>query len=158
VEDPHYLARETATSVPHPQLGQLLMWGRKIPALLDLRVDDETAVQIDERIAPAENALVFNEQLASTFFGTPLAPLLASRGIDMIILTGCSTSGCVRATAVDAVSYGYRLIVPQGCVADRAPGPHHANIFDIQAKHGDVVRVAEVLEYLREGSVKGAAE
>ena len=64
----------------------------------------------------------------------------------------------MRATAVDAVSYGYRLIVPRGCVADRAPGPHHANLFDIQAKYGDVVRVAEVLEYLPKGSVEEAAE
>jgi maleamate amidohydrolase len=134
------------------------MGTRKVPALLDLRVDDAAAVQIDERIAPAQDDLVFNKKFASAFFATPLAPLLASRGIDTVILTGGSTSGCVRATAVDAVSHGYRLIVPQECVADRAPGPHHANLFDIQAKYGDVVSVADVLEYLRKGSVEEAAE
>jgi len=133
------------------------LWGRKVPALLDLRVDDDAAMQIDERIAPAENDLVLNKKFASAFFGTPLAPLLAARGVDTVILTGCSTSGCVRATAVDAVSYGYRLIVPEECVADRAPGPHHANLFDIHAKYGDVVSVSEVLDYLRTGSVEEAA-
>ncbi len=134
------------------------MWGRKVPALLDLRVDDAAAMQIDERIAPAESDLVLNKKFASAFFGTPLAPLLAARGVDTVILTGCSTSGCVRATAVDAVSHGYRLIVPEECVADRAPGPHHANLFDIQAKYGDVVSVSEVLDYLRKGPVEEAAE
>jgi maleamate amidohydrolase len=125
------------------------MWGRKVPALLDLHVDDPAAMQIDERIAPAENELVFNKKFASAFFGTPLASLLAARGVDTVLLAGCSTSGCVRATAVDAVSYGYRLIVPEECVADRAPGPHEANLFDIQAKYGDVVGLDEVLDYLR---------
>jgi maleamate amidohydrolase len=127
---------------------------RKVPALLDVREED-AAVQIDERIAEAENDLVINKKFALAFFGTALAPLLASRGIDTVILTGRSTSGRVRATAV---SYGYRLIVPQGCVADRAPGPHHANLFDTQAKYGDVVNVPEVLEYLRKGSMEEAAE
>jgi maleamate amidohydrolase len=108
--------------------------------------------------APAENDLVSNKKFASAVNGTPLAPLLASRGTDTIIVTGCSTSRCVRATALDAVSYGYRLIFPQGCVADRAPGLHHANLIDIQVTYGDVVSVAELLEYLRKGSVEGAAE
>jgi nicotinamidase-related amidase len=133
-------------------------WGRKVPALLDLRVDDAAAMQIDERIAPVEHVLVFNKKFASAFFGTPLAPLLAARGVDTVILMGCSTSGCIRASAVDAVSYGYRLIVPEECVADRAPGPHHANLFDIQAKYGDVVGISEVLDYLQTGTATEVSE
>lgn len=128
------------------------VWGRKLPALLDLRVDDAAAMEIDERIAPVGGELVLNKKFASAFFGTPLASLLAARGVDTVILTGCSTSGCVRATAVDAVSFGYRVIVPEECVSDRAPGPHHANLFDIQSKYGDVVGVSEVVDYLRKGS------
>jgi nicotinamidase-related amidase len=71
-----------------------------------------------------------------------------------VILTGCSTSGCIRATAVDAVSYGYRVVVPEECVADRAPEPHRANLFDIQSKYGDVVGVGDVLAYLRDGDAQ----
>ena len=134
------------------------VWGRKVPALLDLRLDDAAAVEIDERIAPVAGELVLNKKFASAFFGTPLASLLAARGVDTVILTGCSTSGCIRATAVDTVSFGYRLIVPEECVADRAPGPHHANLFDIQSKYGDVVGVAEVIEYLAKGPGEEVAE
>jgi maleamate amidohydrolase len=124
-------------------------WVKKIPALLDLHTDDRAAMEIDPRIAPADDEIVFNKKFASAFFGTPLVSQLASRGVDTVILTGCSTSGCIRATAVDGVSYGYRIIVPEECVADRAPEPHDANLFDIQSKYGDVIGVDEVLEYLR---------
>ena len=127
------------------------MWGRKIPALLDLRMDDPAAVEIDSRIAPRKGEIVLNKKFASAFFGTPLASLLGTRGVDTVILTGCSTSGCIRATAVDAVSYGHRVVVPEECVADRAPEPHHANLFDIQSKYGDVVGVDQVVAYLRDG-------
>jgi nicotinamidase-related amidase len=125
-------------------------WVKKIPALLDLRVDDPAAMEIDPRIAPADDEIVINKKFASAFFGTPLASQLAARGVDTVILTGCSTSGCIRATAVDGVSHGYRIIVPEACVADRAEEPHRANLFDIQSKYGDVVGVDEVLEYLRQ--------
>ncbi len=123
-------------------------WGKKIPALLDLHTDDPAAMEIDPRIAPGDAEIVLNKKFASAFFGTPLASQLASRGVDTVILTGCSTSGCIRATAVDGVSYGYRIIVPEECVADRAVEPHRANLFDIQSKYGDVIGVDEVLEYL----------
>ena len=66
-----------------------------------------------------------------------------------LFLTGCSTSGCVRAAAIDAIQYGYRVIVPHECVGDRHDGPHDANLFDINAKYGDVLPRAEVIAYLR---------
>jgi maleamate amidohydrolase len=124
------------------------VWGEKIPALRDLLLSDPAAVQIDERIAPMPGETIINKKRPSAFFGTPLLPLLIAARIDTIILTGCSTSGCIRATAIDAVSYGFRVILPEECVADRAKEPHYANLFDIQAKYGDVVSLEKVTKYL----------
>jgi maleamate amidohydrolase len=123
------------------------MFVRKVPALRALTPDSELAA-FDPRIAPKAGDLVFVKHYPSSFFGTSLASLLASQGIDTLILSGCSTSGCVRATAIDGVSYGYRVIVPEECVGDRHDGPHRANLFDIHAKYGDVVPKREALDYL----------
>ena len=68
-------------------------------------------------------------------------------GVDTLILTGCSTSGCVRAAAIDAIQYGYRVIVPRECVGDRHDAPHDANLFDINAKYGDVLAKTEVIAH-----------
>jgi nicotinamidase-related amidase len=131
------------------------MFGRKIPALLELQVGDK-GVEIDPRIPPAAGELVITKKFSSAFFQTNLASLLVTEGIDTVILTGCSTSGCIRAAAVDGVSYGYHVIIPQECVSDRAEGPHYASLFDINAKYGDVVPMAEVIEHF-ERLVPGAA-
>ena len=141
----------TIAYLPGGQDGGALV--KKIPSLLELQLDDPAATEIDPRIAPAEGEVVVEKKYASAFFGTSLASMLVSRGIDTVILSGCSTSGCVRATAIDAVSHGYRVIVPEEAVSDRAPGPHYANLFDINAKYGDVVPLAEVLEHLGGASV-----
>ena len=92
--------------------------------------------------------MVIKKQYASAFFGTPLAAMLTSQRVDTVILTGCSTSGCIRASAIDGMQHGFRVIVPRECVGDRHPGPHEANLFDIDSKYGDVVSKAEVLAYL----------
>ena len=92
----------------------------------------------------------------SAFFGTLLPSLLTYHGVDTVIVTGMTTSGCVRATAVDAFSYNYRVIVPVECVADRSPTAHLANLFDIDMKYGDVVPAAEVREYIE--SLPGSRE
>lgn len=120
----------------------------KVPTLLTLAPDTPWP-QIDERITPAPGEPVLLKLFASAFFGTPLAPMLAAAHCDTIVITGASTSGCVRATAVDGMQYGYRVVVPRDAVADRAPGPHEANLFDIDAKYGDVVSTEEALELLR---------
>ena len=86
---------------------------------------------------------MLNKLFASAFFGTPLSSLLAAAGCDSVIVTGASTSGCVRATAVDAIQHGYRPIVPREAVGDRNPAAHEANLYDIDAKYGDVVSVDE---------------
>src|SRR5438105_12087856 len=95
---------------------------------------------------PREMLLV--KKYASCFFGTDLAARLVSRQVDTLIITGCTTSGCVRASAVDACSLGLRTIVVQEAVGDRAELPHIANLFDIDAKYGDVVQLEEALTFL----------
>jgi len=120
---------------------------RKVPALRKL-VPGEPLAEIDPKVAPLPEEVVIVKQYPSPFFGTPLAPMLATLGVDTLILAGCSTSGCVRAGALDGVQHGYRVIVPRECVGDRHDGPHDANLFDINAKYGDVVGREEVIEYL----------
>ena len=120
---------------------------QKIPVLRRM-VEGEPLADIVPELPPTPQDVIITKQYASVFFGTSLAPLLTSQGVDTLIVTGCSTSGCVRATAVDGMQYGFRVIVPRECVGDRHPGPHEANLFDIDSKYGDVVSKAEVLEYL----------
>jgi maleamate amidohydrolase len=110
-------------------------------------VAGEPLAEIHDKIPPAPEDLVIAKNYPSCFFGTSLASTLNATGIDTLILIGCSTSGCVRATAIDAVQHGYRAIVPRECVGDRHEGPHDASLFDINAKYGDVVGKAEVLDY-----------
>jgi maleamate amidohydrolase len=92
--------------------------------------------------------VILTKKYPSAFFSSPLAAMLTARGIDTVLITGVSTSGCVRATAVDACSSGFRPMVVREAVGDRHPAPHEANLFDINAKYGDVVSEAETLEYL----------
>jgi nicotinamidase-related amidase len=122
----------------------------KVPALLTLEAGTRWA-EIDPRLAPGEREPVLNKLFASGFFGTGLSSLLTAAGVDTLIITGASTSGCVRATAVDALQYGFRPVVPREAVGDRNPDAHEANLYDVDAKYGDVVRVQEVLDYLRAG-------
>jgi maleamate amidohydrolase len=119
----------------------------KIPALLTLEAGSRW-VEIDPRIAPQPAEPVLNKLFASAFFGTPLASLLASAGCDSVVVTGASTSGCVRATAVDALQHGYRPAVPREAVGDRNLAAHEANLYDIDAKYGDVVSVDDVVGHL----------
>jgi maleamate amidohydrolase len=121
----------------------------KVPALLTLEAGSPW-VEIDPRIAPLPHEPVLNKLFASAFFGTPLATLLAAAGCDSVVVTGASTSGCVRATAVDALQHGYRPAVPREAVGDRNPAAHEANLYDIDAKYGDVVGVDDVVAHLEE--------
>jgi maleamate amidohydrolase len=121
----------------------------KVPALLTLEAGSRW-VEIDPRIAPLPHEPVLNKLFASAFFGTPLASLLASAGCDSVVVTGASTSGCVRATAVDALQHGYRPAVPRDAVGDRNLAAHEANLYDIDTKYGDVVGVDDVIAHLGE--------
>ncbi|CAN5879797.1 N-carbamoylsarcosine amidohydrolase [soil metagenome] len=121
----------------------------KVPALLTLEAGTRWA-EIDPRIAPRETEPVLNKLFASGFFGTGLSSLLTSAGVDTLIITGASTSGCVRATAVDALQYGFRPVIPREAVGDRNEQAHEANLYDVDAKYGDVVSVREALDHLEE--------
>jgi maleamate amidohydrolase len=105
-------------------------------------------VELDPRLGQRPGELLIKKKYASAFFGTGLATLLATQGVDTLVITGCTTSGCVRATAVDALQHGLHTIVPREAVGDRAELPHEANLFDIDAKYGDVVSVEETRSYL----------
>jgi maleamate amidohydrolase len=123
------------------------LWLQKVPTLGELQVGGRW-VEIDPRLEPRDDETIVLKKGASGFFGTNLASILISQGIDSVILCGATTSGCVRATAVDLLQYGYPTIVPRECVADRAQAPHDANLFDINAKYADVVSVEEALAYV----------
>ena len=127
----------------------------KVPALLALEAGSRWA-EIDPRLEPRPSEPVLNKLFASAFYGTGLPSLLASAGVDTVIVTGASTSGCVRATAVDTLQYGYRLVVPREAVGDRNPDAHEANLYDIDAKYGDVVGVEDALEYLAKVNIAHA--
>lgn len=121
----------------------------KVPALLTLEAGSRWT-EIDPRIAPRPDEPVLTKLFASAFFGTPLQSLLTEWGCDSLVVTGASTSGCVRATVVDALQHGYRTVVPREAVGDRDQRAHEANLHDIDAKYGDVVSLDETLTRLEE--------
>jgi len=108
---------------------------------------DNLATQFCPEVEPLERELVVTKNYASAFFGTSLASILNVNSVDTVVIVGCSTSGCVRATAVDSVQYGFRTIVIRDCVGDRHREPHDANLFDIDSKYGDVVSKQDALNY-----------
>ena len=126
---------------------QRLVWLRKMPGLA-LLLEGSRWCQIDERVKPQQGEPVFGKQAASAFYGTSLIPFLLGANADSLIVTGCVTSGCVRASVVDAVSWGFRTVVPAECVGDRAAGPHDSNIFDMDSKYADVEPLETVLARL----------
>ena len=134
--------------VYHPGGADGGLFVRKVPALRRM-VEGEPLADIVPELPPAPDDVILIKQYASSFFGTSLAAMLTARGIDTLIITGCSTSGCVRATAVDAMQNGFRPIVPRECVGDRHDGPHEANLFDINAKYGDVMPLSDVMSRLQ---------
>ncbi len=99
-------------------------------------------------LAPFPDEFVITKQYPSAFFGTSLAPLLTSMGVDNVILTGLTTSGCVRATCVDAMSHGFITTVVRDACGDRHSAPHEANLFDMNAKYADVVSEDEILAFI----------
>jgi maleamate amidohydrolase len=116
----------------------------------NLRMLTEThpAGQIVPELAPRKNEYVIKKTQASAFFGTGFAPWLVQQGCDTVVVTGCTTSGCVRASVVDALSHNFRPIVARDCVGDRALGPHEANLFDMAQKYADVLERDEVIAAL----------
>ena len=122
-------------------------FGFKVPRLKDL-VDGTSAADIVDSLKPKSDEFVSIKHHASAFFGTTLQSWLTFKSVDTLLITGCATSGCVRASTIDASAYGYRPMLVAECVGDRAQGPHEANLFDMQQKYADLVSLQEATAYL----------
>jgi len=109
---------------------------------------DARACEIDERIAPRQEDYVIEKESASAFSGTHLSGYLVEHGIDTVLIVGCSTSACIRATATDAKSQRFRPVIVEECVGDRSAVAHVFTLFDIQARFSDVVSLAATIEYI----------
>ena len=123
------------------------IWALKQRGVMDLRTGTPE-VELDQRLQrmPSEGWLV--KKYASCFFGTDLSSRLLSQGIDTLLIAGCTTSGCVRATAVDALQTGFRAMVVRECVGDRSKSAHDQSLFDLHAKYADVVGLYETCAYI----------
>ena len=115
----------------------------KAPGLLRL-TEHAPGAQIVPELTPVAGELVVRKTQPSAFFGTALAPWLLGKQVDTVVVTGCTTSGCVRASVVDAMSHNFRPIVAVDGVGDRALGPHEANLFDLQQKYADLMTCAAI--------------
>jgi nicotinamidase-related amidase len=126
-------------------------WGRWLDkgtgAEPDSLMRGPEAHEIADAVKPAAADIVITKSKPSAFFGTPLASMLTYLGVDTVVVTGMVTSGCVRATVIDAFSHNYRVIVPLECVADRSATSHQVNLFDIDMKYADVLPLTEVLAH-----------
>ena len=123
------------------------LWPRKIPAARELTLGSRW-VELDERLERRPEERILVKKGPSAFCGTNLAALLISLRIDTVILCGTTTSGCIRATAIDLMQYSFPTFIPSECVGDRALGPHQSNLLDIDAQYADVVPLADMLGYL----------
>jgi maleamate amidohydrolase len=130
-----------------PESGDGGAWLVKWPGLAVLRAGTPL-VELDPRLPRRPTDTVIVKKGASAFFGTNLVSVLVARGADTVVLCGATTSGCIRASAVDSVQNGFPTLVVREAVGDRAPGPHEANLFDIDAKYADVISLEEALAYL----------
>jgi len=124
------------------------IWVKKQAGVKHLRAGTR-AVQLDERLHRAPGDAMLVKKYASCFFGTDLISRLNSRGADTVLICGCSTSGCVRATAVDACQNGFRPMVVREAVGDRSKAAHEQSLFDLHSRYADVVGVEETLSYLK---------
>ncbi|MDP7548513.1 MAG: isochorismatase family protein, partial [Alphaproteobacteria bacterium] len=127
------------------------VWGTRTDtpdSLQNIKVGSRRS-ELDDRLhVDREKDVIINKRMASAFHESNLSSVLNFHGIDTVIVTGGSTSGCVRATVVDSLSRSFRTIVPEECVADKHESPHFANLYDMAIKYADVVPAADVIEYL----------
>ncbi|EAW31022.1 hypothetical protein GP2143_10507 [marine gamma proteobacterium HTCC2143] len=135
------------TTVVYHNNNQARVFRQRIEAL-NLLTPDSVWVQLDERLTRLPGEELLEKQWASAFHKTDLDARLRRCQVDTLVVTGLTTSGCVRATAVDGLQYDYRVIVPREAVGDRNQGAHEANLHDLQAKYADVVSVADVITCL----------
>lgn len=140
-----------------PSLRDGTTWLRKMPGLASL-IAGSSWCDIDEAVKPVSGEPVWVKPAPSAFFGTPLVSFLVAEGIDTLVVTGCVTSGCVRATVVDAVSWGFRTIVPLECVGDRSDGVHNGALFDMDSKYADVEPLSNVIAAIESGVLEASTE
>ncbi len=131
-----------------PQEVSRNVWCQKVPPLAAL-LEGSPLVDIDPRMLRTRGDYLIWKQTPSAFFGTSLISLLVERGVDTVLVTGCSTSGCVRSTVVDALSFGFHVMVPSEAVADRHPAAHESSMFDMNQKYADVLSVEEARNYVQ---------
>jgi maleamate amidohydrolase len=124
-----------------------LPWLKKATGMRAL-LEGSRLVEIDAATGIQPEDAIVVKKGASSFFGSSLASLLTGAGTDTLVVCGATTSGCVRATVVDAVQAGFTVLVPQDCCADRAKAPHDANLYDMAQKYADVTNSKEILEWL----------
>jgi len=135
------------TTIAYEPGDERLAWVRKAPGLAVLAAGSEL-VELDPRLEPQPDEPILVKKGASAFFDTDLADRLHGLGVDTVVVCGATTSGCVRASVVDAVQHGFPVLVVREAVGDRAQAPHDANLFDIEQKYGDVVSVDAAVSYL----------
>jgi maleamate amidohydrolase len=135
------------TTVVYHDESQARVFRSRVPAL-ELLKPGSPWIEVDPRLEPIEGERVVEKQWASGFFKTDLDESLRSLGVDSVVVTGLTTSGCVRATAVDGLQHDYKVVVPAEAVGDRNPDAHRANLFDLNAKYADVMDLQDVLNLL----------
>ncbi len=136
------------TTVVYRDEAQARVFRQRLPALNVLEPESEW-VKIDPRLAPLNSEPVIEKQWASGFFKTDLAKQLETAGADSVVIGGLTTSGCVRATAVDALQHDFRVVIVREATGDRNSAAHESNLFDLQAKYADVLALNDVLETIR---------
>ena len=124
------------------------IWASKMQGLMTLRASTPE-VEVDPRLGRITTEGLIFKKYASAFFGTDLSTRLTTLGVDTLVIAGCTTSGCVRATAVDALQNGFRPMIAREAVGDRSSSAHEQSLFDLQAKYADVMRVDEILNQLK---------
>ena len=121
----------------------------KAPALTQL-TEGAFGSQIVDQLKPRDGEYIVRKTQPSAFFGTNLTAWYVSKGVDTVIIAGCTTSGCIRASVIDSMSYNFRTVVASDCVGDRALGPHEANLFDMEQKYADLMSSSGILAILHE--------
>lgn len=144
------------TTVAYSDSNQAAVFRAKLP-VLELLAQGSNMVEIDQRIAPQNGEPVIVKHWPSSFFKTDLVERMRAQSIDSIVVTGLTTSGCVRASVVDALSHNFRVVVPREAVGDRELSAHEANLHDIQCKYGDVASIDETIELLNQAFTSDTA-
>jgi maleamate amidohydrolase len=137
------------TTVVYHDESQARVFRDRVPAL-DILEPGTRWVEVDPRLRPRSDEPVIEKQWASGFFKTGLEDLLKEQGVDSLVITGLTTSGCVRATAVDGLQHDYKVVIPAEAVGDRNDDAHRANLFDLNAKYADVLNLEEVLKLIED--------